>query len=146
MLCVCAKQGTLTEGKSLSGKKKRHHGEKISVSNFATLRKQPPGLRSPNAAIPLHLVQWLKPRGGVAFRAKHFVLPLQSSTIMAPSPGETYRPSFTLDHEAPAVVAGSSSHLTANAHNSEGKKDELMYIEMWILTELFIPSHQPLGG
>lgn len=56
----------------------RHHGEKISMSSFATLRKPPPGLRRPGAVIPLHFIEKLKPRGDMAFKQKHFVLPLQS--------------------------------------------------------------------
>lgn len=59
-------------------KRERHHGEKISMSNFATLRKPLPGLRRPGAAILLHFVEKLKSRGDMAFKQKHFVLPLQS--------------------------------------------------------------------
>ena len=39
MLCVCARQGILTEGKGVSGKKKRTHNmeKKMSMSNVPLL-------------------------------------------------------------------------------------------------------------
>ena len=73
MLCVCYKQGMLTEGKSVSGKKKRDTPWRKNINEkFATVRKQPPGLRRPGVVLPLHFMQKSKPRGNIAFKEKHF--------------------------------------------------------------------------
>ena len=142
-LCVCAKQGTLTEGKNISGKEKKKDTMEKKYQ-WAILPLLGNGLQASEDLVERFLsISFRSWSPDTTWFSKRSILCClcRPKQYWPQSPRETYRPSFKFDSWSSCivlpVVAGFPSHLTANAHNSEGKKDGLMYIEIWILAELF---------
>lgn len=137
---VCACQAGHAHGRqacSLERKRERHQGEKkISMSSFANLRKQPPGLRIPGAGIPSSFHSEVEAQRQHGFQREvfcAFFAVLNSNGPRVPEKTTGHAPGLT--HRVPCVVlgggyspvahpqTGSPYPLTANVPSSEGMTD-----------------------
>lgn len=146
MLCVCAKQGMLTEGKSVSGMRKtpwrKNINEQFCHSQETTSRPQETwssdssSWRSEVEAQGQHGFQREAPC--VAFAV------LNTNGPRVPEKPTSYTSDLT--NEVPCVVlkVAVGSHLRASAHNSEEKNEGLVHIEPWIPTARFSFHVKPL--